>query len=117
MPIPAAVRRRWTLPEVRALIDASPHVSPRYELVDGELLVTPSPLGPHQLAVGELHASLHAWLKSNPVGRVLTSPFDVELESETIVWPDVFVVPPHEARRIATEMPARSLLWSTWLSW
>ena len=107
MAMPAPVRRRWTLREVRALIDESPIVSPRYELVDGELLVTPSPVGPHQLAVGELQAELREWLKTNPVGRALTSPFDVELEPETIVWPDVFVISPEEAKRLETEMPAQ----------
>ena len=110
MGMPAAVRRVWTLAEVRALIDANPAPTPRYELVDGELLVTPSPIGPHQKAVRELVVELGTHLRQNPVGEVLTSPFDVELESETIVQPDVFVVPPDEARRLETEMPARVLL-------
>src|SRR5690349_11709858 len=40
---PPDTRRRWTAREVRALVAANPLVTPRYELVDGELLVTPSP--------------------------------------------------------------------------
>ena len=105
-----ATHRRWTRPEVMALIDATPDPTPRYELVDGELLVTPSPIGPHQKAVRELMLELGNYLRRNPAGEVLDSPFDVELEPETIVQPDVFVVPPDEARRLETEMPGRSLL-------
>jgi Uma2 family endonuclease len=110
MGMPAAAPRRWTRAEVKALIDANPLETPRYELVDGELLVTPSPIGPHQKSVRRLLVALDAYLGQNPVGEVLDSPFDVELESETIVQPDVFVVPPEEAKRLETEMPARSLL-------
>jgi Uma2 family endonuclease len=110
MGMPAAIRRHWTLAEVRSLIDANPGPTPRYELVDGELLVTPSPIGPHQKAVRELVLELGIYLRRNPAGEVLNSPFDVELEPETIVQPDAFVVPPEEGRRLAAEMPARSLL-------
>ena len=108
--MPAAVRRRWSLAEVRALIAANPGPAPRYELVDGQLLVTPSPIGPHQKAVRELVIDLGNYLRRNTVGEVLDSPFDVELEPESIVQPDVFVVPPDEGRRLESEMPARSLM-------
>ena len=105
-----AVKRRWTAREVRQLIAESPLATPRYELVDGELLVTPSPSFPHQRAVNLLWQALNEYLKRNPVGRASTSPFDVELEPETLVQPDMFVVPMHEARRLIKEMPARELL-------
>ena len=109
MPAPAPVRRRWTLAEVRALIDANPHASPRYELVDGELLVTPSPGTPHQRTVRILLGAVNAWLEAQPVGEVFDSPFDVQLEAESIVQPDVFVVPPAESRRLDAGPPARVL--------
>ena len=110
MGMPAAVPRRWTLAEVRSLIAANPGPAPRYELVGGQLLVTPSPVGPHQKAVRELVIELGSYVRGTPVGEALVSPFDVELEPETIVQPDVFVVPPDEGRRLEREMPARSLL-------
>jgi Uma2 family endonuclease len=105
-----AVERRWTAADVRALRDANPLPSPRYELVDGELLVTPSPRGPHQFAVTYLVEALTAYLRSNPIGEVLTSPFDVEVEPGFLAQPDVFVVPLHEARRLRTDLPAKELL-------
>ena len=113
MAMPAANRetsRRWTAREVRELIAHSPLATPRYELVDGELLVTPSPSGLHQRAVGHLLLALLTYFERHPVGDALPSPFDVELEPESIVQPDVFVVPIDEARRLLAETPARELL-------
>ena len=102
--------RSWTVAEVRRLIAESPLASPRYEVVAGELLVTPSPAGPHQIAISLLVIALGEYLRRERVGMVLTSPFDVELEPDSLVQPDAFVVPLHERRRIVTEMPARELL-------
>ena len=84
--------KRWTAREVRALIDES-RPSPRYELVDGELLVTPSPQPLHQRAVTLLWQALRAYVESWGIGEVFVSPADLELEPGTIVQPDVFVVP------------------------
>ena len=95
-----AVNRRWTVHEVRALIEENPLKTPRYELVDGELLVTPSPTPWHQRAVSELVAVLHPYLAAHSVGVVLASPSDVELEPEFLSQPDVFVVPMREWRRL-----------------
>src|SRR5207248_42547 len=94
MAMPAANReasRRWAAREVRELIAESPLQTPRYELVDGELLVTPSPIVPHQRAVAFLWRALDDYLQRNPVGEAYFSPSDVELEAGTIVQPDARV--------------------------
>ena len=105
-----ATRHRWTAREVRQLIADSPLATPRYELVDGELLVTPSPAWPHQRAVQILMRELSMYLRAEPVGHIGNSPFDVEPEPELIVQPDVFVLPIAESRRLLGEMPARALM-------
>ena len=109
MAMPAA-QRRWTAREVRQLIAENPLQTPRYELVDGELLVTPAPSWLHQRAVHRLWRALDAYLQANPVGEACTSPFDVELEPQTIAQPDLFVLSIDEARRLLVELPARELL-------
>jgi Uma2 family endonuclease len=111
MGMPAVERRRWTAAEVRALIDANRLQTPRYELIDGELVVTPSPSPQHQGVVGYLLVALHAYLARECVGKALTSPSDIELEAEFITQPDVFVLPMHEWRRVLAEgNPARELM-------
>lgn len=93
-----ATRERWTAAAVRAL----PDDGNRYELIDGELLVTPAPRSAHQRAVAELLFRLRQYLDHERVGEVLTSPADIELEPDTIVQPDVFVVP-HSDEKPAPE--------------
>ena len=65
-----AIRRRWTAADVRALQERA---WPRYELIDGELLVTPSPRSAHQLAVLEFAVALHQYCERNPVGVTTSS--------------------------------------------
>jgi Uma2 family endonuclease len=105
-----AVIRRWSRADVLALIDDSPLHSPRYETVDGALLVTPSPGGAHQFAVVLLARLLADYCEKSGVGEVIVAPFDVELEPATLVQPDVFVVPLDEAARLRRERTARRLL-------
>jgi Uma2 family endonuclease len=111
MVMSAVESRRWTAAEVRALIEQNPLQTPRYELVDGELLVTPSPGFGHQKAVALLLHLPTPYLERESLGDVITSPSDVELEEETITQPDVHVVPAAEARRVRAEgVPIRELL-------
>jgi Uma2 family endonuclease len=86
------VRRHWTTADVRALIEES-QAWPRYELIDGELLVTPSPGSPHGMAVTELTAILVDYLRRERVGVLFLSPSDLELRPGTITQPDLFIVP------------------------
>ena len=109
--MPAEAGRRWTAREVRQLIDENPLVTPRYELVDGDLLVTPSPRPAHQLAVLRLATALMSYLDQHPIGKVVTSPSDIELEPETITQPDVFAIPREEFQRAMKEgFPVRTLM-------
>jgi Uma2 family endonuclease len=105
-----AVHRRWTASEVRALVDTNEFSTPRYELVDGELLVTPGPRLLHQAAVSSLLVVLHRYVAAEPIGRALASPSDVELEPEFLSQPDVFVVPSDEWQRVRSGRIVRSLM-------
>ena len=95
MSMPAALDRYYTRDEVLAF----PDDGNRYELVYGELLVSPSPVVSHQLVVGRLFASLHSYVERYAVGRAFMSPADLSWGREdVIVQPDVFVVSPANAR-------------------
>ena len=105
-----AVERRWSRDEVLDLIARNPMHTPRYEVVDGELFVTPSPNGPHQFAVGLLASLLLQYARRTGIGETLTSPFDVQLAPDVTVGPDIFVVPREEAVCLRREATARVLL-------
>jgi Uma2 family endonuclease len=61
----------------------------RYEIIDGTLLVTPSPQLNHQLAVVSLVVLLREACPPDLV--VLVAPFDVVLAPATVMQPDVLV--------------------------
>ena len=88
MPLP----RTWTAADVRALVRED-RPWPRYELIEGGLIVTPAPRTPHQLAAFELCRELDVYLDRVPVGLAVMSPADLELRPGTITQPDVFVIP------------------------
>jgi Uma2 family endonuclease len=98
MPASTESPKRWTAQEARELTNEARHW-PRYEVIDGELLVTPAPRLVHQRAVQRLGHRLHEYLGRGTVGEVFMSPADLELESDTTVQPDVFVVPPSAGQR------------------
>jgi Uma2 family endonuclease len=108
MPMPASARR-WTADEVRALTDES-RPGPRYELIDGELLVTPTPRPVHQIASLELARKLADYVEAEGLGLTLMSPADLELHAGTIVQPDVFVVPAADSTPLFDWRQVRALL-------
>lgn len=85
----ASATELWTVERVHAL----PDDGRRYEVIDGELYVTPAPTWRHQRAVVELVHALRVYLKENPVGDVLVAPADVDFDRVNLVQPDVFVAP------------------------
>lgn len=94
------IPRRWTEPEFYAARDDAPY-GERWELVDGELLVTPSPNWVHQEIVGRLHLLIAPYLQEHPVGRALLSPLDVRMKPGLVMQPDLLVVPLDELKRRA----------------
>jgi len=89
----------YTADMVRAL----PDDGNRYEVVHGELLVTPAPRLWHQRLVTRVCAALEVYLSAERVGIVLTSPADISWGRDVLVQPDLFVVPLEEARTLAWE--------------
>lgn len=84
-----ALEKEWTAELVRAL----PDDLNQYQVVDGELFVTPAPSWRHGDILGELYLIFAGYLRRNPVAHVKLAPQDVELDYRTLVQPDLFVVP------------------------
>lgn len=91
--MPALRRHGWTIAEVERLISERPRYTPRYELVDGELLVTPSPSVQHQRIVLALALRLSVYCARQRIGEVRLGPTEVRLSEELYFEPDLNVVP------------------------
>ena len=91
-----AVPIYFTADQVRAL----PDDGNRYEVVRGELLVTPAPRPWHQEIVLRVAERLREYLRGEPVGHVFCAPADISWRPDTLMQPDLFVVPPAQARTL-----------------
>ena len=103
-----ATRTDWTV----EMLDALPDDGQRYEIIDGELFVTPAPSDVHQYVVGELHFQLLQYLRRSGVGHPVMSPADVRREDRrrNRVQPDIFVVRVRDAKRPAYPFDLTDLL-------
>lgn len=90
-PLPMPTPAPWppNVPLTRDDLDRMPDDGHRYELVDGALLVTPSPRFQHQDALMGLYRRLFALCP--PELHVMVAPFDLALSDDTIVIPDLMV--------------------------
>lgn len=93
-------------PLTRADLETMPDDGHRHELVDGALLVTPSPSLLHQAVSSNL---IRVFQASAPAAlRVLHAPLDVVLDEDTVLQPDLLVVPAADLHR--PEQPVRPVL-------
>ncbi len=90
MAMPAQHSLDWTANAAMAL----PEDGNRYEVLDGELFVTPAPSWQHQSAVSALESLLRPYVTSNGLGWLRHAPADIVFASTILVQPDLFVVPP-----------------------
>lgn len=87
----------YTADMVRAL----PDDGNRYEVVHGELLVTPSPRLWHEEVGARLMETIREYLRREPVGLAIGSRSDLSWGlRDVLVSPDLFVVPLAEARTL-----------------
>ncbi|MEO8295023.1 MAG: Uma2 family endonuclease [Gemmatimonadota bacterium] len=86
----------YTADMVRAL----PEDGNRYEVVHGELLVTPAPRLWHEEVAARLQERVREYLRREPVGLAIGSRSDLSWGlKDVLVSPDLFVVPLAEARK------------------
>lgn len=88
-PYTALMALPWGAPLTRDDLADLPDDGHRYEIVDGALLVTPSPGYQHQAAITELLVLLHG--AAGPELVVLAAPFDYVVTNDTVLQPDLLV--------------------------
>jgi Uma2 family endonuclease len=64
----------------------------RWELLDGELVMAPSPTTTHQEIAGNLFLLLTVFVGQMALGRVFIAPLDVVLSDTSVVQPDVLFI-------------------------
>ena len=75
----------------------------RYELLNGELIMSPSPREIHQYISGNMHLVLGAFVRDRSLGRVYCAPFDVVLSDMDVVQPDLLFVSTKRAAIITAD--------------
>ncbi len=89
------LERRWTTDDLKEL----PDDGNRYEVIDGELFVTPAPSLTHQRAIARLYRLLAEYLDREPYGEAFFAPADIAFTRTRSVQPDLFVLPLVEGTR------------------
>lgn len=69
----------------------------RYEILGGELIVSPAPTTAHQRISRRLFRALDRWVSDNDAGEVLYAPVDVELGPHVVLQPDILFVSKNQA--------------------
>jgi Uma2 family endonuclease len=111
MSMPAIRPRRWSAAEVERLVDEREDLTPRYELVDGDLLVTPAPSGRHQRIIVGLAFALHEYVSREKLGEIRLGPGVLKLVLGERYEPDLFVLPAIQGRLAEADAgPVRPLL-------
>lgn len=76
-----------TVEDYRATLEGS-----RYQLVEGELIMSPAPNLYHQTVTGNIYVLLRQHVTAASLGRVYLAPCDVYLSPHDVVQPDVLFV-------------------------
>ena len=90
------------LPINRHDYEEMPAGPPYYQVIEGDLVMSPSPNIYHQAIVGRIYALLLRFLERRPLGEVFVAPLDVFLSEINVYQPDVIFIS-NQRRSILTE--------------
>ena len=82
-----AVKEKHTIKDYKLLPEGAP-----YQLIEGELVMTPSPTTFHQIILGNLNEKIRAFVKEKGAGLVLFAPIDIYLDDENVFQPDIVFI-------------------------
>lgn len=81
---------RWTYQDLQTHFPEDLQI--KVEILNHQLHIMPSPEEVHQEIVGDLFIAMKSHAKKNKLGKVIISPFDVVLDAQNTVIPDVVFV-------------------------
>jgi len=64
----------------------------RYELIEGDLLMTPAPVPNHQRILRKIAFILERFVTDNDLGEIFYAPCDVYFDNENVLDPDILFV-------------------------
>ncbi len=76
----------------------------RYEIIDGDVFVTPSPSFDHQRIVGNVYFVVRPHVEASDLGVVVLSPFDVVLDMTNVVQPDLVFIAKKNLKRVERDL-------------
>ncbi len=85
--MPLAKEKRLNINYYKILPEGAP-----YQLIEGELVITPAPNPKHQIILGRIFRHLSDYCDEKEMGIVLVSPIDVYLDSENAFQPDIIYI-------------------------
>ncbi len=97
--VPGPPQGFWTYDDYAALPDDGRH----YEIVNGVLVLGPTPSPDHQSIAVRLTHYLFVHAELAGLGRVFAAPLDVELEPKNVFQPDVIVLLNAHLDRVAAK--------------
>lgn len=77
---------------------ALPEGSPRCQLIDGDIIMSPAPRPWHQNLLLRLAKAIDNHVDEKGLGRIYVAPVDVILENDNVYQPDIFYI---SAARVA----------------
>ena len=83
-----AEKKKYTVEDYEKLPEGPPY----YQLIEGELVMSPAPTASHQRVSIRLSVKLFNYVREKAKGEVLYSPIDVYLDEENAYQPDIVVV-------------------------
>lgn len=70
-------------------LENTPDDGRRYELIDGQIVVSDSPGWEHQKVSGRILRHLDAWVEQRGLGQVVAGPVAIVLDQVNVVLPDI----------------------------
>jgi Uma2 family endonuclease len=92
-------KKKYTVDDYLMLEEGAP-----FQLINNDLIMSPSPLLIHQLILGEFYDSLKTFIKqSKDKGMVVLPPMDIRLDDGNVYQPDLIYISQNRIAEIAKD--------------